>query len=69
MKNQFPPGVRRPDVTGLVIGAIFTLFAAVALFVACGVTLRVDHLRIALPIILVLIGAAGLFMSRGRDTH
>ncbi|GAB3699987.1 hypothetical protein [Mariniluteicoccus flavus] len=61
------PERTRPDVVGLVMGSIFTCFAAASLFVAFGGTLRGDWLKVALPVFLVAVGGAGLVLSRGRD--
>lgn len=55
---------RRLDVTGLILGILFVLIAAGALFVAFGGTLRGDLLKVAVPLVLVAVGGLGVVLSR-----
>lgn len=60
-----PP--RRPDVVGLVTGSVMTLFALWTLLMAFGVNLSAAWLKAAVPVLLIVVGGAGLALSRGRD--
>lgn len=55
---------RRPDVTALVLGLLFTLIAAGALFVAFGGPVNGDLVKVAVPLVLVAVGGLGLLLSR-----
>ena len=62
------PAPAKPDVVGLVMGSLISLFAAGTLFVAFGGSLSSAWLKAAVPVLLIAVGAAGLLMSRSRDT-
>lgn len=55
---------RRFDVSGLIFGILFVLFAAGALFVAFGGSLGGPLLRVAIPLVLVAVGGLGVVLSR-----
>ncbi|GAB3624404.1 hypothetical protein GCM10027418_24880 [Mariniluteicoccus endophyticus] len=57
----------KPDVTGLVTGLLFVLIAAGALFVTFGGDMSGAWFKAALPVSLIVIGGAGLALSRGRE--
>lgn len=52
------------DLFSLVVGILFTAFATGALYMAFGGTYDRTALKIALPVFLVALGAAGLLLSR-----
>lgn len=67
MKRTDPDGVRSRnplDVSSLVVGLLFTGFAAAALYLAFGGSYDRIVLKIALPVFLVVLGATGLVLSR-----
>jgi hypothetical protein len=63
--TQAPAKARTPiDLFSLVVGLLFTAFATGALYLAFGGTYDPMVLKIALPVFLVALGAAGLLLSR-----
>ena len=56
---------RRADVTGLILGLLFLLLAAVGLWAAFG-TVDWTALGLALPFALVALGMLGLNLSRSK---
>lgn len=52
------------DLFSLVVGILFTAFATGALYMAFGGAYDRTALKIALPVFLVALGAAGLLLSR-----
>lgn len=52
------------DLFSLVVGLLFTAFATGALYMAFGGAYDRTALKIALPVFLVALGAAGLLLSR-----
>ena len=63
--DQTRTKVRTPvDLFSLVVGLLFTAFATGALYMAFGGTYDRTVLKIALPVFLIALGAAGLLLSR-----
>lgn len=57
---------RRPDTVSLVLGLLTTVLAAAGLWMSIGGTLNWAAVKIAAPLILVVIGIIGLAASRSR---
>ncbi|WP_425310197.1 hypothetical protein AADG42_16140 [Ammonicoccus fulvus] len=55
---------RSLDVFSLVVGILFSGFAAGALYAAFGGTYDPTVLKVALPVFLVALGVTGLLLSR-----
>lgn len=55
---------RSVDVFSLVVGILFSGFAAGALYVAFGGSYDPTVLKVALPVFLVALGVTGLLLSR-----
>jgi hypothetical protein len=67
MKKDHPAQARARtpiDLFSLVAGLLFTAFATGALYMAFGGAYDRTALKIALPVFLVALGAAGLLLSR-----
>lgn len=59
--------MRRPDTVSLVLGLLTTPLAMAGLWLSFGGNLDWNTVKIAAPLILVLIGIVGLTVSRSRQ--
>ncbi len=58
----------RPDTVSLVLGLLCTALALGGLWLSVGGTVDWSTVRIAAPLVLVLIGVVGLVVSRRSDS-
>jgi hypothetical protein len=58
---------RRPDTVSLILGLLTTVLAAGGLWVSLGGEIAWSTVKIAAPLVLVLIGIIGLAASRPRS--
>lgn len=58
---------RRPDAVSLILGLLTTALAACGLWVSLGGDISWSTVKIAAPLVLVLIGIIGLAVSRPKS--
>lgn len=59
--------MRRVDVVSLVVGLLLTAVAGLGLWAALGQTVDWDLIKVAAPLVLVVVGIVGLSLSRNRE--
>ncbi|MGO1973774.1 MAG: hypothetical protein ACTH2Q_12545 [Propionibacteriaceae bacterium] len=59
--------MRRVDVVSLIVGLLLTALAGLALWWSFDNAVDWDLVKIATPLILVLVGIVGLSLSRNRE--
>lgn len=59
--------MRRVDVVSLVVGLLLTALAGLALWWSFGTAVNWDVVKVATPLILVVVGIVGLSLSRNRE--
>lgn len=59
--------MRRVDVASLIVGLLLTALAGLALWWSFDNTVNWDVVKVATPLILVVVGIVGLSLSRNRE--